>query len=628
MYIKITRKKYKGRDYKNYLLVESVHTPKGPRQKVICSLGDLRARDAGEWLRLVHKIEDALVGQKELFWTADPEVEKIVNRVRRRQQKQREGTKKQKNATPDLVGTGEVISVCTAGVRTEEHRQAGALHVGVEFWRRLGLEEILSGVGFAESARTLTCAMVMNRLILPKSEHAMPEWFRSTAIGDILGEEVLALADDALYRHLDRLHPQRSRIEAALAERERNLFNLDETIYLYDITSTYFEGACQANPKAKRGYSRDKRPDCLQVLVGLVINRDGFPQAHEVFEGNRQDRKTLTEMLNLLDKRVGLKLGQTVVVDRGMAYEENLEQITSRGLRYIVAARQSERDQWLEEYEDEEGFVEVIRQPSPLNPFQKKTPVLVKMLRQEGQNHILCLSDGRREKDRAIRQTQEKKLAAELKKLEKRIVSGRLRKETKIGEAIGRLKERYPRVARYYHIEYDAGARSFRMERDEEKVAKAERLDGSYLLKTNREDLTAEEAWRTYSLLTRAEKAFRDMKSPLMERPIFHHLERRVETHIFLCILAYHLLIAIEKTLLDKGLHTSWATVREVLGSHQIATIVMPTTDGRELHIRKGSTPEPHHKQLYDLLNVSHTIIKPQKKWLGGSEDRDGKNSQ
>ncbi len=182
-----------------------------------------------------------------------------------------------------------------------------------------------------------------------------------------------------------------------------------------------------------------------------------------------------------------------------------------------------------------------------------KTPVQVKMLRLDCENYVLCLSDGRREKDRAIRQTLEKKLAADLEKLEKRITSGKLKKETKIGEAIGRIKERYPRVARYYRIEYDSATQSFSMERDEEKVAKAECLDGSYLLKTNRRDLSAEETWRTYSLLTRAEKAFRDMKSPLMERPIFHHLERRVETHIFLCILAYHLFDSHREDLAGQG---------------------------------------------------------------------------
>jgi len=626
MYIKKTRKKYKGRVYTNYLLVEAIPTPKGPRQKVICSLGDLRPRPAEEWLLLVHKVEDALVGQQTIYESRDPEVEKIVRRVRRREQQEKESTEKQQDAHEAQSAADDVVSVRTDGVRTEQHRKAGSIHVGVEFWRRLDLDNILAEAGFDERARKITCAMVMNRLILPKSEHAMPRWFRDTAIGDILGEEVLGCDDDVLYRHLDRLHPERSKIETELSERERNLFNLDETIYLYDITSTYFEGQCKANPKAKRGYSRDKRPDCLQVLVGLVVNRDGFPQAHEVFEGNLQDRKTLDGMLDLLDKRVGLKPGQTVVVDRGMAHKENIEQITSRKLNYIVAARQSERDQFLDAFENEEGFEEVPRQPSPQNPFQKKTPVQVKMVKQGAEQHVLCLSDGRREKDRAIRESQEKKLAEDLQKLAKRIESGKLRKQAKIGEAIGRLKERYPRVARYYTIEYNTGASSFRMERNEEKVAKAERLDGSYLLKTNRADLTAEEAWRIYSMLTRAEKAFRDMKSPLLERPIFHQVERRVETHIFLCILAYHLLIAIEKTLLDKGMNTSWATVREVLGTHEIATVVLPTTDGRELHIRRCSTPEPQHRELYELLGVPQTILAPQKKWFSNGDYRDGKN--
>jgi len=177
------------------------------------------------------------------------------------------------------------------------------------------------------------------------------------------------------------LHPERERIESALCERERTLFNLDQTIYLYDLTSTYFEGQALANPKAKHGYSRDKRPDCKQVVVGLVVNRDGFPQAHEVFEGNRADRTTLTAMLDLLDTRVGLKAGQTVVVERGMAFDDNLAELKSRKLHYVVASRQSERDTWLAEFEDLCGFEEVLRLPSPRNPFQKKSQIIAVPIR-------------------------------------------------------------------------------------------------------------------------------------------------------------------------------------------------------------------------------------------------------
>ena len=237
---------------------------------------------------------------------------------------------------------------------------------------------ILQHLGFSTKAIQLTCAMTLNRLIHPDTEHAMPNWIRSTALGDILGVDFTALVDDPLYRNLDRLHPNRAAIESALVEQERSLFQLDPTVYLYDLTSTYFEGQAKRNPKAKRGYSRDKRPDCKQVVVGLVIGREGFPIAHEVFDGNAQDRKTLGRMLDLLKERVGLPEGSTVVVDRGMAYAENLAEIRQRKLHYVVAARQPERDSWLDEFEDTEGFELVPRQPSPLNPGQKKSVVRVK----------------------------------------------------------------------------------------------------------------------------------------------------------------------------------------------------------------------------------------------------------
>src|SRR5208283_5158008 len=203
-------------------------------------------------------------------------------------------------------------------------------------------------------------------------EHAMPEWIRNTALADILGTDFSGLNDEALYRNLDRLHPNREAIERELAEREKTLFSLDDSIFLYDLTSTYFEGEALANPQAKRGYSRDKRPDCKQVVVGLVLDRDGFPKAHEVFDGNTQDRESLDTMLDALEKRTGKRPGTTVIVDRGMAYEQNLEQIRQRGYHYLVAGRQPERNQWLGELESEEGWEAVVRTPSPQNPFQKK----------------------------------------------------------------------------------------------------------------------------------------------------------------------------------------------------------------------------------------------------------------
>jgi transposase len=616
MYIRKTSRTYKSRTYANYLLVESLHTPKGPRQKVICSLGDLKPRPKEEWLKLARKVEAKLSGQEVLFGEPDQEAEAIVRRVK--EKKAAKGKREEGAEDRHSNRAGDLVAVHTEEVTTERHREAGSVHVGYQFWKRLGLDDILSEVGLPARARALTCVMTMNRLVHPSSELAMPDWIRSTALDDLMGIDFEFLGEDSLYRNLDRLHPRRAVIESALLAREQTLFNLDSTVFLYDLTSTYFEGEAVGNPKGRRGYSRDKRPDCKQVIVGLVVNRDGFPMAHEVFEGNTQDRNTLGTMLDLMDKRVGLKPGQTVVVDRGMAYDDNLKEITDRRLHYIVASRQSERDVWLADFEDMEGFEEVIRQPSPRNPFQKKSHLQVKVRRRDEETLVLCLSSERKEKDRAIREKQEGRFLADVAKLQERVRSAGLVKVVKIGEAIGRLKERYPRVARYYALEYGPETKQVACKLDGAKRSKAEKLDGSYILKSDRNDLPPDETWRFYMLLTRAENAFRSMKSPLLMRPIHHRREERVETHIFLSVLAYHLLVAIEKTLLDQEVHTSWATVRETLKTHQVCTVVLPADGGSVLRIRRASTPEPQHVELYGLLEVTTTIMAPRKTWSDG----------
>jgi transposase len=616
MYIRKSTRSYKGRTYTNYLLVESVHTPKGPRQRTVCSLGDLSPRPREEWLKLACKIEDALVGQGDLLDPNDGEIADLVRRVRaRRARAGANDVADEPMSSLSRAAGAALIKVDPTRVATERHREAGPVHVGRQFWQRLGLDAILRDCKVSAVVRQLACVMTLNRLIAPCSEHAMPDWVRRTALADILEANFDALEEDPLYMVLDKLHPHRSAIEAALVERERSLFNLDTTIYLYDLTSTYFEGQCARNDKAKRGYSRDHRPDCKQVVVGLVVNREGFPIIHEVFAGNTRDHTTLAIMLDRLIGRAGLKEGSTVVVDRGMAFDENIAEIKQRKLNYVVASRQPERDRWLGAFEDAEGFTPVLRQPSPLNGAQKKTSIEVKTCAEGDCTYVLCRSEQRIAKDRAIRLKQEGRLRADIDKLTKRVAKRRLVKPAKVNQAIGRLQERYPRVARYFRMSFDPQTATLMCEFDALKHATAERLDGCYLLKTDRKDLSGDELWRIYVLLTRAENAFRDMKSPLAERPIFHHTERRTEAHIFLCVLAYHLLIAIEKTLLDQAIHTSWATVRETLKTHQVCTIVLPTSDGSCLRIRRAATPEQDVDELYRRLAISPQVIKPQHHW-------------
>src|SRR3989440_457043 len=386
MYIRKSTRTYNGKTYTNHLLVESVQTAKGPRQRTICSLGSLEPAPAEDWLGLAHKLQSALQGQESLSGSST-EIQEWVEKARNK-----------KKSTVGSDGDRSTVTVEPDQVQVEQAREAGPVHVGHQLWGQLEMNRILQQAGLSARACRLTEVMTLNRLICPSSEHAMPDWIRRTALGDILQEDFSELADEALYRNLDRLHPNREAIERALAEKEKTLFNLDDTVYLYDLTSTYFEGQATANPQAKRGYSRDKRPDCKQVVVGLVVDRDGFPKAHQ-----------------------------------------------------------------------------------------------------------------------------------------QRVAKGRLKRENKIQRAIGRLLERYPRVARYYELSYDTVQKNLSWNELSDKKATAKKLDGSYVLKTDRQDLTADEIWRTYILLTRVEDAFRDIKSPLMERPIFHHLQNRTQTHIFLC---------------------------------------------------------------------------------------------
>lgn len=600
MYVRKTTWRHKGKTYTKYLLVESVHTPKGPRQRTVCSLGNLEPAPAEQWRALARKLDAALEGQESLPPLAQ-EIAPLSTRVR--------------SAQKPGPASKSAIVINPDNVATEEPREAGPVHVGHQIWMQLHMDTILQRAGLSRRACTLTEVMTLNRLVAPLSEHAMPDWIRRTALGDILQEDFSTLCDETLYRNLDRLHPNREAIERELGEREKTLFNLDDSFYLYDLTSTYFEGQAKTNAQAKRGYSRDQRPDCKQVVVGLVLDRDGFAKAHEVFDGNLQDRASLRQMLDALEKRTGKKPGTTVVLDRGMGYEQNLQEIQNRGMHYLVAARQTERNQWLDELEAEQGWEDVVRTPSPRNPWQKKTRVQIKRREKNDITYILCRSEGREEKDRAIREKQEAKLLADLEKLQQRVARGRLKQEDKIQQAIGRLRERYPRVARYYQMIYDAAQGQLSWKELAEKKATAGKLDGTYVLKTDRRDLSSDEFWRTYILLTRVEDAFRDLKSPLLERPIFHHLQNRVQTHIFLCVLAYHLLATIEHHFLQAGIHTSWWTLRQQLSTHQVSTIVLPTTAGPTLKIRKASTPEPEHREIYATLRITAEVMKPVKTW-------------
>ncbi|MEE8453554.1 MAG: IS1634 family transposase, partial [Limibaculum sp.] len=494
-----------GKSYRSFSLAESHRTAQGPRQRTLLTLGPDFDVPRADWRDLVRLIEDRLYGTAG-FLPEEPRLVKWAEKIA--------GAVKRKEAAQGPV-PGETLEISLETVQAEAPRELGPVAVGHHFWRQLEFDEMLRGCGLSPRYRRLAEVMVLGRLTAPASEHATPAWVRRTALDELMGADFSRLSEDPLYRVSDALLGHKQRLESRLHERERSLFGIGDTVFLYDLTSTYFEGGAAANPKAARGYSRDKRGDCKQVCVGLVLTAEGFVKAHEVFAGNRADTSTVEEMLEALRRRVGSLAGGTVVVDRGMAAKANLAAIIARGCHYVVAARQSERLQWEQDFI--EGDWREVRPESPAG--SGKASVRFQVREAGGEVHLLCKSEGRQAKDRAIRELAAKRLEEALTRLVASVAGGRLKNREAIQRRIGRIWERYPRAARFYEVQWEAERLVWR--RLEEKEEGASQLDGTYLLRTSRKDMDGQEIWKLYTTLTRVEKAFQYLKSDLGLRPVF-----------------------------------------------------------------------------------------------------------
>lgn len=592
-----------GRSYTYHRLLESVRTDKGPRQRLVLSLGTLDLPKS-EWPRLAERIED-LLNHQELVPFGSSDLDQLAapfaERIRHKQQRRR--------AQQD--GHGPAKEIYPERSSSEHIRELGPQYVAHVFWEHLHCDQILRRCGFSPRQCRLAEIQVVGRLIAPRSERGTAGWFTRTALGELMPGGVRSVSKDALYRISDQLHAHRVAIETGLAERERELFALQETIILYDLSSTYFEGTAARNEKAARGYSRDHRPDCKQVVVGLVLDGEGFPKAHEVFTGNTKDENSMTQMLDSLDRRSGAIGGwpsqPTVIMDRGLATDENLRLLRARGQHYIVATQQNERHELFPEI-DASRYV-------PVKVDEKgKTVVCGQLRRHDGELYVLCHSAARAAKDAAIRQRFEQRFEQDAEKLAARVAAGRLKKPEKINQAIGRLLGRYPRVARYYTVQMHTdkeGRAEVRWARKDAQQQLAEELDGTYLLRTDRTDLTEADLWKLYVLLARIERSFRYLKSSLGLRPVFHQRTERADAHIFISLLAYHLLHAIERRLQENGDHRCWPTIRDLLSTHQMVTIVHECTDGTVLRVRRPSQPELEHRKIYRALHMPVTPPTP-----------------
>jgi len=479
-------------------------------------------------------------------------------------------------------------------------------------WEALGLPQALSALGFNLKEQALAAASVINRLVEPLSEHALREWLPGTALPELLGEEILKGDPNRFYYVSDALLRQQIKLEAHLRAAQVRQFPYARTILLYDLTNTHFEGQALGNPKAKRGKNKQGRSDCPQVVIGMVYDEQGFELAHRTFAGNQSDSTSLVEMVKSLQGAAGypesakeLPLDQKqalVVVDAGVATAGNVKQLTEAHFHYLVNDSRRGRKKWRAEFAQEKMF-------QPVAGREDKSEVRIRSVDLEsGERLVLCKSQGRREKELAIRSGAEKRFLSGLEKLHVRLSKGQLTDVVKAQRALGKLLERAARVQRFYRVDLkDPGdlRAGLTWQRKDEVCDEEEDLLGCYVLRTDRSELSPERLWELYILLTRAEDGFAALKGDLGLRPNFHQLERRVDAHIFNTVLAYQLQRYITYTLEQKGDHRDWPTLRRVLQTHCYATLSLPTRNGTVLHVRRAGAPERCHQEIYEKFGIN-----------------------
>lgn len=491
-------------------------------------------------------------------------------------------------------------------VQIERSRSFGSVWLGWTLWRALELDRLCSElmvdgreqIPWATMAAILTIA----RLCEPSSElHIAEDWYRRTALEDLLGVPSDQVNDDRLYRALDRLLPHKAAIEQHLKNRLGELFSLDYDLLLYDVTSTYFEGLAPVNPQAKRGHSRDHRPDCKQVCIALVVTREGIPLGYEVFDGNRVDVTTVEEIVGTMEARYGL--AQRVwVMDRGMTSAANLGWLQKTGRRYLIGTAKS----------DLKKFAGAIVDARDWRTVREGLEVKLCPGPDGAETFVLCRSADRREKEKAMHERFSSRIEEGLVSLGRRIAGAQKKLDRgPIERQIGRLLGRNSRAAGRYTIRLadDASAASgLRLDWS----ARADwddwsrHSEGCYVLRTNVHDWTPEALWQTYVQLTEAEAAFRIHKSDLSIRPIWHHKQGRVQAHIFVCFLAYVLWKTLEQWQKRAGLGNSPRTILFELRHVQSVDVVLPLANetGRELRIRCVVRPDRAQAALLDRLGL------------------------
>jgi len=597
-------------------LVTSVRTEKGPRQRIVMPLGTLEI-DRLDWKRLAHALECRITGQQSLLQEHDADLERLALKIVSNNDLSKslevlcEARLEEREALRKQPDRSRYVPVDLGSVKMKETRSLGAEVLCKMAWDMLGLTDVLQKLKFPVRTVSIAMALVFGRLISPGSERHTIEWFRKrSALQELEGvSDLKRCGKDRFYEATDDLYAHKERIEDMLFQKEREYFpHTEATVYLYDITNTYFEGHALNNGLAARGHCKSKRYDCPLITLALVVGDDGLPICSQIYKGNQSEPETMETMMQRLYQRLhGSQIPMfkpTVAMDKGFATDDNVKWLRGNGYHYIVIKREDGSEYYRQQFEDGRDTFEIVSSSRSVygdfnNVYIRKEPVNGDMCR------VLCISEGKARKEGAIYEKKGNPFLEDIEGFRNSIQKGTIKDQGKISYKLQRIIGKHGKLSKNYETSFVLTDGKITGVSVSEKVAKPEPLFGCYVIENSHADMTAEETWKLHMTLTRVEGAFRSMKETLGVRPVFHQTADRSAAHLFLAVLAYHLLAIIENLMTQQGDTRTWGTLREVMSTLMRGTVTMRDDQGVTYCLRLSGEPEAEHQDIMDKLGIS-----------------------
>lgn len=590
--------------YFNFQLVESVRTERGPRQRILLNLGSHLNLDKQECKLLANRIEEIVTGQKTLL--SPPEKIERLAQLYAAKLVQNLSVPMEKAAPTTAVP--DFYTIDLKSVVQHEARTIGAEHLLLTIASELKLAQQFTKLGFSQTEKTMALSTIIARAVFPASERATFSWLQhQSGLGELLEFDFRNISHEKLYQISDLLLKHKESLEEYLEKQQRMIHSTESTLILYDLTNTYMEGKAKSNPKAKHGVSKEKRVDCPLVTLGLVVDQNGFIQRSKFLEGNVSEPKSLDKAIQALGYE-GSLLKPTLVIDAGIASEENLKWLKDKGYAYIVCARQKPPTNELDGEYETCGSEEQVKVAH------------LKIEDTQEDKWLICQSSAKEATAMEMKTLFQQRYEEDITKLQHGLSKSKTRKKyEKVLERVGRLKEKHQKISGCYEvlvIPSDDRKKAIAIEWKILPEKADTKLTGEYFLRTNLANTSAKELWNIYNTLRRIEDAFRFMKSALGMRPIYHRKEKRVDGHLWITILAYYLIQDVMYRLQKMGITDHWQTIRRHLNSRVRVTAQMRTDSNKMLRLRSTTEAEEYHTEIYAALGLSSKILSPKKSVL------------